>query len=158
MIEIKAPQVIPKLNVPVIFFAGSIEMGKAINWQAQLAKDLEDADCICLNPRRDDWDSSWIQDIDNPQFNEQVTWELSGLEKADLVIFNFDPSTMSPITLLELGLYANTNKKVIVHCPTGYARKGNVDIVCKRYNVKTVNTYTELIYHIKQFLPHRKSH
>ena len=156
MIEIKAPNIIPKINAPIIFFAGSIEMGKAINWQSKLAADLESSKCICLNPRRDDWDSSWIQDIDNPQFNEQVSWELAGLEKSDLIIYNFDPSTQSPITLLELGLYANTSKKVIVHCPEGYFRKGNVDIVCQRYNVSQVKSYVELLNSIREFLSHKE--
>lgn len=152
MLEIKAPHLKPKTALPVIFFAGSIEMGKAIDWQAQLALDLKDIPCICLNPRRVDWDSSWVQSIDNAQFNEQVNWELSGLERADLIIYNFDPSTQSPITLLELGLYANSHKKLIVNCPEGYFRKGNVDIVCKRYGVTQVKSYDDLVFHIKQFL------
>jgi hypothetical protein len=36
---------------------------------------------LVLNPRREDWDSSWIQSIDNPQFREQVEWEIYALTK-----------------------------------------------------------------------------
>ena len=57
---------------------------------------------------------------------------------------NFDPSSKSPITLLELGLFAKSSK-IIVCCPEGFWRKGNVDIVCERYGVKTVNTINELV-------------
>ena len=46
----------------------------------------------------------------------------------------FDPETKSPISLLELGLFANSGK-IHVICPEGFWRKGNVDIVCDEYNI-----------------------
>ncbi len=55
-----------------IFLAGSIEMGKAIDWQSEVVNALADTDLTLLNPRRADWDSSWVQSIDNAQFREQV--------------------------------------------------------------------------------------
>jgi hypothetical protein len=117
-----------------IFFAGSIEMGAAEDWQETLAEHLAGYEVEILNPRREHWDSSWVQSIDNETFREQVEWELSGLEAADLVLFFFDPATKSAISLLELGLYARSGKAV-VYCPDGFWRKGNVDIVCTRYNI-----------------------
>ena len=130
-------------NKPSIFLAGSIEMGNAENWQEELTKYFE-KDFNIFNPRRDDWDSSWIQSIDNPQFYEQVNWELNGLDKSDLIIMYFDPNTKSPISLLELGLYA-TSKKLHVICPEGFWRKGNVDIICKKYNIPLYETINEFI-------------
>lgn len=56
----------------------------------------------------------------------------------------FDPSTKSPISLLELGLYARAGK-MIVCCPDGFWRKGNVDIVCFRHKIKQVQTLDALI-------------
>lgn len=56
----------------------------------------------------------------------------------------FDPNTQSPISLLELGLHARGGK-LIVLCPEGFWRKGNVDIVCEKYNVKQVASFEELI-------------
>ncbi len=39
-----------------IFLAGSIEMGKAVDWQTELTNKLADLDKVTiLNPRRDDW-------------------------------------------------------------------------------------------------------
>lgn len=35
--------------------------------------------------------------------------------------------------------------QVIVCCPEGFWRKGNVDIVCQRYGVKQVETIEQLI-------------
>lgn len=155
MTEIKAPMKWTSYPRPRIFLAGSIEMGKAQNWQERVAKSL--VNCTILNPRRDDWDTSWTQSIDNPQFREQVEWELLAQEDADLVLMNFDPDTKSPITLLELGLFKD--KPMIVCCPTGYWRKGNVDIVCRRYNIKTVKTTDHLIDMAVEYLrnmPHKE--
>ncbi|MBA3680355.1 MAG: nucleoside 2-deoxyribosyltransferase domain-containing protein [Bacteroidetes bacterium] len=132
-----------------VFLAGSIEMGIAQNWQQKIEQALEETEHICiLNPRRDDWDSSWKQSIENKQFNEQVTWELEGLEKANMIVFYFSPETKSPVSMLELGLFARTGK-IIVCCPDGFWRKGNIDVVCKKYNIEQVNNLEEIITKIK---------
>src|SRR5580765_1156092 len=98
-------------------------MGAAEDWQAALAARLP-AGVAALNPRRDEWDASWRQSIDEPKFREQVEWELDGLERADLVEMWFVPDTKAPITLLELGLSARADK-LVVGCPDGFWRKGN---------------------------------
>lgn len=151
MIVIKPPQEPIDRKMPLIFLAGSIEMGKAIDWQTRITRALEDQCVIILNPRRNDWDSSWEQKIDNPQFNAQVTWELDMLEKAHIIAMYFDPATKSPISLLELGLFA-TSEKLIVCCPEGFWRKGNVDIVCKRYGIPQVSTIEGLVEKIESLI------
>lgn len=141
---VKAPYKYTSLDRPYVFLAGSIEMGKAVDWQQRCEQELIGA--TILNPRRDNWDSSWIQSIDHPEFFEQVTWELEAQEKADLVIFYFAPETNAPITLLELGLSTNllyTHK--IVCCPINFYRRGNVEIVCERYGIELVETLDDLI-------------
>lgn len=148
MIEIKAPNTIPFSTSKKIFLAGSIEMDTAEDWQSKVSYSMRNRDVIILNPRRESWNKNWNQDINNPIFNEQVNWELNALEMADTIIMYFDPNTKSPISLLELGLYAQSNK-LIVCCPQGYWRKGNVDIVCQRFGIKQVDTLDELIYLIK---------
>jgi len=150
---VKAPGSYDLTGKVGIFLAGSIEMGKAEDWQTRVTKALKDVDgIVILNPRRDDWDSSWVQSINNPQFNEQVTWELQAQEDSNIILMYFDPPTKSPITLLELGLLSQLKftkdgkrKHVIVCCPEGFWRKGNVDIVCDRYLVPQVNTIDELV-------------
>ena len=59
-----------------IFLAGSIEMGKATNWQEYLIVNIDHSNLLFLNPRRKDWNNSWKEDKNNPQFAEQVNWQL----------------------------------------------------------------------------------
>lgn len=129
-----------------VFLAGSIEMGKAVDWQLNVENYINsnsDQDLILYNPRRDDWDSSWEQEYTNPHFAQQVSWELKALKDSDFIIMYFDPSTKSPITLLELGLYANSGK-IAVSCPKGYWKRGNVQMVCSEYNIPFFETLDEL--------------
>ena len=145
---IKAPNKIKhRIGEELIFLAGSIEMASAENWQARITKGLS-GNVVILNPRRDDWDSSWEQSMDNPQFREQVEWELEAMEKAHIILMYFDPNTKSPISLLELGLFAR-ERKLVVCCPEGFWRKGNVDIVCQRYGVEQVSSLDALVNSVK---------
>jgi hypothetical protein len=128
-----------------IFLAGSIEMGLAENWQQYIETELVACENVCLfNPRRTDWDASWKQEKDNAQFNEQVNWELNGLEQADVIACYFAPGTKSPISMLELGLFARTGK-LVVCCPEGFWRKGNIDIVCEKYGIRQVGSLPEMV-------------
>lgn len=119
-----------------IFLAGSIEMGKAVDWQKVLTSEIESLgkDLTVFNPRRDDWDSSWEQKESNDQFNNQVNWELNRLEECDIIFMYLSPETQSPISLLELGKFAG-RKQMVVCCPKTFWRRGNVEILCNRENV-----------------------
>lgn len=145
VLEAPTPLASVAADASVVFLAGSIEQGEAPDWQAQLCGQLSELPLVMLNPRRASWDASWIQSLTNPRFVEQVEWELAGLERADLVVMYFAPTTRAPITLLELGLVAHRGgERVVVCCPEGYWRKGNVDVVCRRYGVAQVATLEEL--------------
>ena len=117
-----------------IFLAGSIEMGAAKDWQKEVENHFKDWTVTLFNPRRDSWDSSWTQEQKSEQFNFQVNWELNNLDRVDFIFMYLDPNTKSPISLMELGLFANSGK-LIVCCPKGFYRRGNVEIVCTRYNI-----------------------
>ncbi|KAF2174602.1 hypothetical protein K469DRAFT_614017 [Zopfia rhizophila CBS 207.26] len=134
-----------------IFLAGSIEMGAAIDWQSDITKALSDLPITIFNPRRDNWDKSWKQDISNPPFKEQVVWELDHLDKADLIVLYFQAGTISPISLLELGAYSKSGK-LVVCCPEGYGRRGNVQVICDRYGIPLVNTMEELKNQVRESL------
>jgi hypothetical protein len=136
------PNPIPTVSNSV-FLAGSIEQDKAINWQGYIENILDNKGIVILNPRRKEWDNTWKEEISNPIFYEQVNWELDAQEKAALIVMYFDPNTKSPISLLELGLFAKTGKMVVC-CPTGFWKKGNVDIVCKRYLITQVKDIDSL--------------
>lgn len=120
-----------------IFLAGSIEMGSAENWQETVQNALVELPVTIYNPRRDNWDSKWEQSINNPEFNYQVNWELDKISEASLIFMYLAPGTKSPISLLELG--SCYHKNIIVCCPEGYWRKGNVDIFCDRNQIPLYN-------------------
>jgi len=136
---------------PSLFLAGSIAMGQAERWQAMVEHALADLPITIFNPRRDQWDASWVQSITNPAFRAQVEWELEAQERADLIIMYFAPQTQAPITLLELGLFAHS-QRLIVCCPDGFWRKGNVEVVCARYNIPLASSLDMLIQHARQRL------
>lgn len=151
MREIKAPQEIPESNDVKVFLAGSIEMGEAALWQAGVVEKLRDIPGIVLNPRRDDWDSSWEQTKDDPQFREQVEWESDALSRSDYIILYFDPKTKSPVSLLEMGEYVHSGKLLVV-CPDGYWRKGNVDIACEQFGIPQFASLPALLEHLTSLI------
>lgn len=64
-------------------------------------------------------------------------------ERADIVLFYFDPGSAAPISLLELGLCMREPGKVVVVCPRGYWKRGNVVVVCERFGVPVVEGLEE---------------
>jgi hypothetical protein len=134
-----------------VFLAGSIEMGKAIQWQKQMATELSTLPITVNNPRRGHWDPEATQSAKDAAFAAQVEWELSALEKADVICFFFDTETKSPVSMLELGLWAHSGK-VIVCCGDKFWRAGNIHLVCERYGVPFVKTFAELVPAIKERL------
>ncbi|KAH9218237.1 hypothetical protein DL95DRAFT_385643 [Leptodontidium sp. 2 PMI_412] len=127
---------------PTVFLSGSIDAPPA-TWQSLLTAALSHLPVTILNPHRADWDSTWREEIDFPPFNEQVNWELDAMETADVVAVFFNPTSPAPITLMELGLFAR-GKKMVVACPKGYWKRGNVQIVCRRFGVEVVDNVGEL--------------
>lgn len=139
------------ISSPSIFLAGSIEQDRAAQWQQLVIDRLKHKAVTILNPRRAIWKADWEQSINQPYFKEQVEWELEALEQADYILMYIDPHTKAPITLLELGLFAKS-KKIHVSCPQGYWRKGNVDIVCKRYGIPQYESLDLLVSGIESLL------
>lgn len=147
---ITSPEPLPaKHDRPRIFLGGSIDMGNAPDWQKGMIEALSGDDVVILNPRRPDWNPKWRPDADEPEFRRQVEWELGALESADVIVLYFSPGSQSPISLLEMGLHARSGK-LIVLCPPGYWRKGNVDITSTRYGVEQVSNLPDLLAAVKR--------
>ena len=127
-----------------IFLAGSIEMGKADDWQTKMTEQLKVFDINILNPRRRDWDDSWIESRDNLEFRRQVEWQLHGLGVSDLILMNLLPTSISPISLLELGLFA-ASTKLLVCCSDDFGRSGNIHIVCDYHRIPLCKTQEEFL-------------
>jgi hypothetical protein len=136
-------------SIPSVFLAGSIEMGKAEHWQTEIGTALAADGVLVLNPRRDEWDSSWVQRMEHPLFREQVQWEISAQERADHIAMYLAPGTFAPISLLELGLFARS-RRTDVCCPPDFYRRANVEIVCTRYRVPLHDHLVCMVDHIRE--------
>ncbi|KAF2830246.1 hypothetical protein CC86DRAFT_368074 [Ophiobolus disseminans] len=139
---IHVPPTKPHITRPSIILYGAIQPEPA--WQTQLTTSLSDLPIDILDPRRADWDSTWVEDISSPVFKEQVEWEMDGAKVANVIAFYFVPGALTPVALLELGMYAASGK-VLVCCPEGFYKRGNVQIVCERYGIGLVETLGELV-------------
>ena len=134
-----------------IFLAGTIDNGNSKNWQTELIKDLEKIDnklnyeLTVYNPRRSNWDPNATKQL----LEEQIRWEQDKLDIADLIVMNLADDSKSPISLLELGLYAKS-EKIIVFCSKNFYRYDNVRLTCEKYNIPLFDNLTalELIKHI----------
>ncbi len=150
--QVQAPNHYPREGF-LIFLAGAIDMGKAEDWQKIVVSELNDFNVTILNPRRDDWDSSWEQVAENPEFAQQVNWELDGMNAANLILFFIGKKSKAPVTLLEIGLHAGDD--IMMCCEEGFYRKGNVDIVCKRHGVPVYEDLTIMLDDLKTLLTDR---
>lgn len=128
-----------------IFLGGSIDNGKAQHWQKEVIDLIAHTGMMntCVfNPRRGDWDANLDAMTVSPALYQQVSWELRALEVSTDVIMYFEPGSISPVSLLELGTFKDKCKVV---CPEGYFRKANVDIFCERYSIPVYQSLDELI-------------
>ncbi|MGN8055610.1 nucleoside 2-deoxyribosyltransferase domain-containing protein [Pedobacter sp. 22163] len=147
MKTILPPKVISSSDISV-FLAGTIDMGHSIDWQQKFIdkanKEETLDDVVVFNPRRKFWDHTWTQRIENKQFSEQVNWELDAMESADVILLFLEANSKSPISMMELGLFADSGK-LMVCCEEGFWRKGNIDIICKRKGIDQYKTFDELV-------------
>jgi len=135
-----------------VFLSGAIDMGGAERWQDELIKIMEPVvppSTLVLNPRRDDWDDTWVQSMSDWRFAQQVRWELQSIAQSALVLVCLPEHSKAPITLLELGLMTSRSieepyRGVAVYCHPGFYRAGNVAAVCEFGGFKQVSSLSEL--------------
>ena len=122
-----------------IFLAGTIDNGESFNWQSALVNSLNSKydlpNVKIYNPRRENWPI----DSDYKEVHYQIKWEQEHLDKADIIIMVFADNSKSPITLLELGLYATSNK-LYVFCTDKFYRFDNVKLTCEKYNIPLIES------------------
>lgn len=146
---IRAPEP-PEFSEKIkIFLAGSIDMGKAIEWQKEIEDALFHFDVVVYNPRRLDFDPTAEYSEDNPYMVEQIEWELKRLDECDIALFYFDPEGLAPITLFEMGKVSdwvkNGSTSGIVFCPEGYWKKANVIVNSRFFKFKIAESFTDLL-------------
>lgn len=135
---------------PWLFLAGSIDNGAADDWQARAIRALDGQAGTVLNPRR----ASWNPRAGDDEIRAQASWELKAIQACDLVMMFFAPSTLAPITLLELGLCAG-HRPLIVACSNAYWRRANVRLVCEVAEVPMFDTLDALVAEAKRRLTPR---
>lgn len=127
----RAPQPVPvELLSNSLFLAGGIGVGAVVpNWQNELIERLHDTELTLLNPRRDDYPAG-----DPNSLRQQIEWEHRYLKAARAISFWFVAETLCPITLYELGAWANGSdengqkKPIFVGVHPDYARRDDVFI------------------------------
>lgn len=155
---IKPPHILPMDTNISLFLGGTIDMGNSKDWQSEVVESLNDLDITIYNPRRDDWDSSWVQDpTQGTKFYEQVMWEMTRQYDADIILYHFEPDSKSPITFLELGMFGalvskKHDKEVIVSCPTSFYRYGNIAIFCRLHGIPLFNNLDVASMYIKDLV------
>lgn len=118
-----------------IFLAGTIDSGQSTNWQKQIVDAYKDSNIEFYNPRRNNFPVHPSTTI----VTNQIRWEQEHLDAADFIIMVFKDDSLSPITLLELGLYAQSGK-LYVFCSPKYWRYLNVSETCRKYNIPHYHT------------------
>jgi len=116
-----------------VFLGGTIDKGKSVDWQQEVISILNKAanvPIIVFNPRRPTFDKNEPFEL----VQEQIDWEQRHLDEADIIVMNILPDSKSPISLLELGLYAKTGK-LKVFCSPDFYRYENVKMTCHKYKV-----------------------
>ena len=142
--EVKPRELLPECNLTgfkKVFLAGTIDMGNSTDWQADVKDWFSERKgrYILFNPRRSKWNGGA-----DGEMEYQVNWELEHLEQADIIIMNILGSSKSPVTLLEMGLFARSGK-LYVACESDYYRYDNVKITCDYYGVPLYNSIEELL-------------
>ena len=116
-----------------IFLAGGIT--KRIDWQREAIAHFRATKVWNLphieifNPRRANFNV-----LDPVEAEEQIAWEYHRLKEANILVFWFSSETVQPITLYELGKWANADsptnvtKSIYIGCDPDYPRKYDVTI------------------------------
>ena len=125
-------RVVPSTNIKV-FIAGTIDNGNSVDWQSRVLNSLsfDNLPVTFYNPRR----SNWVIDLAPSELEYQIDWELQHLETADVIFMHLEQGSISPISLLEFGLFINKPNKFILDVHDQYYRKENV--------IRTANRYRE---------------
>lgn len=125
-------------NKECIFLAGSMAAKSEINWRQTVVDELQESYHF-LDPTNPNHDT--LEDL---EMRKHIKWELDELKKADYIIMNFLPDSLSPISMVELGMYIATNKLIVV-CPKEFYKWRYIDTLCKEYNTPIFNQLEEVL-------------
>lgn len=113
---------------PYIFLAGSMDLDMVLPWRQEFINSFFETYNF-LDPT-----NRLHGSLTNAQMKSHIIWELEALELADIVVLNLLPKAKSPISLVELGLYAKSRKLVVI-CPEDFYQNHYVKTLCEYYKV-----------------------
>lgn len=116
-----------------VFLAGSIDLNLDGNWRQEVTDQVGDK-VHFIDPTISGHDA-----MDDLQMENHINWELDMLNLADKVFLNFLPESKSPISLIELGMYARTSKLIVV-CPNAFFKSRYIKTLCKKYKIPLFTT------------------
>lgn len=131
----------PKEDTFTVFLAGTIDNDKgSVDWRHKLCKKIEKfsdngTPLTIFNPRRD----SFPKDNKSNEVRKQIRWEHRHLDDVDLIVMNVLENSLSPISLMEMGMYADSGK-MVVFCKSGYYQYDNVLMLCRKYRIPLYDT------------------
>ena len=140
-----------------VFLAGVIDMGNSFDWQKSLTDEYQLSRVVTFyNPRRDDWDSSWEQKLEEDQFVDQVNWEVDNIDRSDFIFMYIAADSKAPISLLEFGYICGTTpEKLIICVEEGFYRRGNIEIMCNRHGIELHPDYAGAKYELNKRIAER---
>lgn len=146
---------VPSLFLPTegvkIFLAGSIDCDNDEHWREEIIEyirtdwfeEKDNTESITIySPRREE---EWSFDMEN----EQAAWDISMMDAADYIILHLTGESVSPVSLLELGVFINS-PKLFFSINDDYVRK-NIALLyfsCYGYN-RISKSPQESVVHIK---------
>lgn len=110
-----------------VFLAGAIDMGSAVDWQADVITAVEPYKITVVNPRRAKFDETTL--------DEQILWELQALEEVNRIFMWFPKDSKAPISFFEAGLYMRSHK-MIIGAEVGFYRRRNLELTTRRYGIE----------------------
>lgn len=142
-----------------LYLGGTIGVAKTDDWREKVKDAIKDADGLTVfDPVIADWVR--VRNSKERKFNlhKQINWELEAQEESDYIVYYFSPTAKASFAFLELGFFATMNNSsqsamnILVCCPKGFWKKDYIDVFCDRYNIDKVETFSEMIEIIQEWV------
>ena len=141
---ITAPESVVLDGSLVVFLAGAIDMGSAVDWQSNVIEKLYDEPITLVNPRRPNFTPDTL--------DAQILWELDAMDKAHIVFMWFPKDAKAPIALLETGLWL-PRMKLLIGAEHGFYRRRNLELTCKHHAVPLHEKLKTMMDVVKSSIP-----
>ena len=148
MIEYNSPDVYDA-GPGSIFLGGS--MTETNDWREHFIEGFKSYDVSFLSPYRKNQPNITDENLDlnDPAIIEHIKWVNNAIDDAWMVFLYFDPSTKSPLSLLDFADLCK-NKKAIVCCPKDFWKSTIIKTVCIEFNVQFFEDLENYIEYLKK--------